>query len=185
MTQQKNPLILMDIDGVLNALAPLYGGVLDFPVTQHRINGYLITMNPLHREWVGAMTATGAELVWATMWQSEAATSFAPVFGHGTDWKHIDFHSHRLNAGEHPTHGSGDGIGGHKWPGILATVGDRPFVWVDDDAQDWQMDWCAKRTESGIPSLIVRPDADTGMSGDDFAQVMDFVELVSLDAALV
>jgi hypothetical protein len=45
-------------------------------------------------------------------------------------------------------------------------VGDRPFVWVDDDVDDFDVTYFAEDHQ-----LVQRVDASTGLTPDDFAAI--------------
>lgn len=181
------PLVLLDIDGVCNLLkrrsqeGPL--------TTSAIIEGYRIELNPEHPAMIARFASTGAELMWATMWEDKAALHFAPEAGFGHDWKHIDFYDHWESSfdtefddifatgyDDTESHGSGSSIGSLKWPGILATAGKRPFVWIDDDLADWQIEWAETRSAQGIPTLMVRPRPHIGMTPDDAELIVEFLQ---------
>lgn len=186
---EQKPLLLMDIDGVLNAFGawertgqrkdrhgqwvPTYRAPAHLRASA--ASGYQLLLNPSHPEWVEDLTVE-FEPMWATMWQSRA-WEFGEVAGFGVDWDWIDFQAHRPT--EVVGRMTGLGVGTYKHPGIVATLGDRPGVWVDDDMTPFQHDWAARRTEAGIPTLFIQPKAFKGMTREHVDQILSFAE--SLD----
>jgi hypothetical protein len=110
--------------------------------------------------------------VWATMWQERAALAFAPATGIGKGIeRHIDFDHYQRRNGQR----TGAGVGDYKHPGVVATVGRHPFVWIDDDLSDWQHGWARQRTESGLPTLLVQPSPAQGLTERQYATVKRFL----------
>jgi hypothetical protein len=187
----KQPLFLLDIDGVAN----IFDGWIPSDETEPFISksgetkyrrrhvapahlreawaaGYSLLLDPRHPEWIAEIEAAGFDSVWATMWQDRAATEFAPVAGFGSSWDHLDFHSfHQVGEWRR----TGAGVGSYKWPGITAVLGDdTPGIWVDDDMEPWQHAWAEARTERGIPTLFIQPETHRGMTRDHVNQVLAF-----------
>ena len=107
------PLVLVDIDGVLNAFRAYY------PNRHQRLavaGCYRVLLDTRHRGWFDVL-GQYAELRWATMWQADAGPVFGRVAGLGTDWDYLDFDSAwRTVRGQR----TGVGVGGYKWPVIEA-----------------------------------------------------------------
>jgi HAD domain in Swiss Army Knife RNA repair proteins len=85
----KPPLILLDVDGVLN---PEFSAKTRRRLQYHEgwlsrkvwADGsqYRVFLNPLHGSWLRELaSATGAELAWATTWEHWANVSIAPLLG--------------------------------------------------------------------------------------------------------
>lgn len=117
------PLILIDVDGVLNALRR------PGPEWQHykrMCDGrtFNLWLNPAHGPMLRNLAEeTGAELVWATTWEHDANTAIGPTIG----------------LPELPVIevSKGEGLEGRgccsKTPAVAEYVNGRPFVWFDDD----------------------------------------------------
>ena len=170
----RKPIILLDIDGVVNAFR--YRKVPDADQPKYKrkhVNGYTVTYRPEWIKWVDDMTAL-SDMTWASMWVSDALDHFAPrtKIGLGIE-RYIDFHAHYEEASEQRT---GRGVGDYKHPGILVTVGDRPFIWIDDDISPRQWEWALARTASGIPTLLIQPDPAVGLEWDHVARVHKFIK---------
>ncbi|MFI7131591.1 HAD domain-containing protein [Nonomuraea sp. NPDC050153] len=117
------PLILLDVDGVLNAWHrqgphwQTYDAVSD-------IGTFKVNLNPEHGPMLLQLAAeTGAELVWATTWELHANLSIAPLIGL-PDLPVILVNSGREVPYVHP-----------KTPPVAEYVMRRPFVWFDDDLE--------------------------------------------------
>jgi len=124
--EQPRPLILVDVDGVLNparSRALGYRGHWVFPGgLAHRL-----LLNPAHGQMLTDLAgATGAELVWASYWRNRANTWVAPRVGLPPlcfvpippRWRS-------------PTRST---PGNWKARHVAAWVGQTPFVWFEDDA---------------------------------------------------
>jgi len=171
MSKHDKPIFLADVDGVLNAFRHRPGpGQPQYK--WRRIQGYKIFFRPEWVEWVDGLVAVSDEY-WASMWHSAAVDHFAPRTGIGTGiGRYIDFDFHHERAlGER----TGGGVGPYKHPGIVATVGDRPFVWIDDDIAEWQHHWAAQRNAGGIPTLLIQPDPAVGLTEEHVALAHQFL----------
>jgi hypothetical protein len=176
-------MLLLDVDGVLNAFGawtriderlPLRGDNVRAPegFRSQRVDGYHLLLNPEHASWVSEL-AQRFDMVWATMWQDRAPSVLAPAVGFGADWPFIDFtrfQSHRT------TQRTGLGVGGYKFPGVVATVGERPMVWIDDDLEPAIYEWAAERDSSGVPTLLVQPFPDEGWTRAELDAVLAFAD---------
>jgi hypothetical protein len=151
--EQLTPLILVDVDGVLNpgrSSSDAYRSHWVFPSgIAHRL-----LLNPLHgRMLTGLAEATGAELVWATYWRHRANTWIAPRIGlprHRfvpipTRWK--------LRRRSSPGH--------WKARHVAAWIGRTPFVWLEDDPNIPR--WLAGQPGLGR-HLVVTVDPATGLN---------------------
>lgn len=191
--KDNRPLLLVDIDGVLN----LFGAwvstgkvwwdtkgrmrqstVAPEHLREDRARGYSLLFNPEHPEMFSELEQH-FDTVWATMWM-DSAWQFGEKAGFGTEWDFIDFEAFRpMTTGRQMT---GNGVGSFKHPGIVDTLGDRPGIWVDDDMTPFQHEWAQKRTEAGIPTLFIQPDPEFGMTREHFEQILEFAESLKVDS---
>jgi hypothetical protein len=177
------PLLLLDVDGVLNAFqawelidpeAPMLRGNVRAPHgwRHAQADGYQLLLNPEHADWVKRLSRQ-FEMVWATMWQQRAPLALAPTVGFGADWPWIAFDSYQHRATSQRT---GLGVGSYKFPGVVATVGNRPMVWVDDDLEPAIYEWAAERDAGGIPTLLVQPSPHEGWTPAELEAVLAFAD---------
>lgn len=157
------PLVLVDVDGVLNPAASHAAGYARhwvFPCgVAHRL-----LLNPQHGPMLAELAeVTGAELVWASYWKARANTWIAPRVGlpslrfvpiptrWGSGW--------RLQARQAP--------GRWKACAVAAWVGQRPFVWLEDDAS---VAGCLGEEPGLGRHLVVRVDPAIGLTGQHVAK---------------
>ena len=146
------PVILLDVDGVLNACPhrdPEKVGFTDFRVKL--CDGFKITHS---LEMGERLIALDADIVWLTTWENRSNTLIGPLFG----WPEFPVLE-----------------GGEEWyrPGWWkSTVAEkfirenpRPFVWIDDDLADaednGEIDWVG---DVDLPHFGVAPLTTTGLT---------------------
>jgi hypothetical protein len=153
------PLVLVDVDGVLNPARPAglgYRRHWVFPAgVAHRL-----LLNPSHgRMLTDLADATGAELVWGSYWQNRANTWIAPRVGLPS-----------LRFVPIPPRwrpGAWSSPGWWKARHVAAWIGDAPFVWFDDDLT--VIGGLAGQPGLGR-HLVVRVDPATGLTDDHVEQ---------------
>ena len=139
------PLLLVDVDGVLNPLVRIAVFPRDF--AEHRLEGFRVLLSARHGVWLNAL-ADRFDLVWATTWEDDANRLIAPLIGLPTDLPVIRF-------------GDPERPGTWKLPDVAAYVGDRPAAWVDDDLWGDAEAWARARA---APTLLVRTDPAVGLA---------------------
>jgi hypothetical protein len=148
----ERPLLLLDVDGVLNPLAarPPPG------FTALQIDGYEVAISARHRMWLQELVLS-FELVWATTWEGAANESVGPLLGL-PELPVVTFEGERI---------------GETWKlgAVRAFVGDRPLVWIDDELFADARDWADHRP---APTLLIRPASSVGMTAAHFNQVCQF-----------
>lgn len=78
----ERPLVLLDVDGVLNALALQPGPAWEHHTCQNWNGSYRVRLNPSHGPMLLKLAEeTGAELVWATTWCDDANKQIGPKVG--------------------------------------------------------------------------------------------------------
>ena len=155
------PLILLDVDGVLNPLqrSPGYQRYRASP------NGitYRLLLNPRHGPLLtGLAEATGAELVWASYWTHTANDWIGPRVGLPT-----------LRSVPIPPRDPRYSLGGWKARHVAEWIGDVPFVWLEDESD--VTDALAGAPTLG-PHLIVPVDPEEGLTGLHVEQARGWLE---------
>ena len=172
-TQVEAPLLLVDVDGVLNAVvAPPFAtlkaggtssGVFEAEFTARN---FPIRVPVGTREQIAELQSL-FECVWATTWEDNAAEHLSPVLGFGADWPVIRFHDDFPDAGT------------WKLPAVqrfaeLPENQSRALAWIDDDLQPDALEWTAHRTRAGVHTLMVRPEANVGFTSRHFQRLLAF-----------
>jgi hypothetical protein len=155
------PLVLVDVDGVLNPLqrSP---GYQRYRATPNGIT-YRLLLNPRHGPMLtGLAEATGAELVWASYWTDTANEWIGPRVG-----------LPRLRSIPIPPRDPEYTYGGWKALHVAEWIGERPFVWLEDEPD--VPDALAGGPRLG-PHLIVPVDPRTGLTGDHVEQARGWLE---------
>ncbi|MDP9849208.1 HAD domain-containing protein [Streptosporangium lutulentum] len=157
------PLVLLDVDGVLN---PQRRSFLRFRRYEVVIDGeaHGILLDPRHGAKLVALARdTGAELAWATSWEQHANTEISPriglphlpvitVAGDLTSW-----------TGEH-----------FKTRPVADYVRHRPFVWFDDDLTPADQNYL--RAHPGVGAfLLIDVDPRTGLADHHLDQARDWL----------
>jgi hypothetical protein len=148
------PILLLDVDGVLNALHPPFRAPDTWEDWQQaKIEGITITYSP---EMGRRLMALEADIHWLTTWEHMANKYIGPLLG-----------LPELPVIDRPNLEADDP---HWWKSIAAelfmlTNMGRPCIWIDDDITEAmrheEIEW-AHAWESAI--LTVSPDPRTGIT---------------------
>lgn len=124
-----------------------------------------------HQEMVESLRALDIDLVWLTTWRSDAPKSIGKLIGWGEDARVL-----------HPL----DGI--TRFPSIYwkyaALIQDQkddpaPFIWVDDELDNFER-WVDEEFEAlESQSLIVAPNSILGISPRNVEDMREFIKQVS------
>jgi hypothetical protein len=166
------PLLLVDVDGVLNAVVGTpFGARKEMTASmpfeaEFEASGLPIRVPAGTRERIEALQ-TLFDCVWATTWEDRARSELAPVLGFGADWPVIRFKDDFPDSGT------------WKLPAVQRYAErpehrDRPLAWIDDDLEPDALEWAAWRSRSGPRTLMVRPDADLGFTSRHFRRLLAF-----------
>jgi hypothetical protein len=139
------PVLLLDVDGVLNP----YGGACPAGYAEHALfpdDDEPVRVCPAHGEWIAEL-AGPYEVVWATGWGHAANRLLGPL---------LDLPA--LPVVEFPTVPFAPEL---KVPVIDRYVGARPAAWIDDLLGPAARDWAADRT---APTLLLPADPAVGLT---------------------
>jgi hypothetical protein len=139
------PLLLMDVDGVLNPYPGLPEGYKEFEFFPE--DEEPVRLAAVHGDWLREL-ASHFTMVWATAWGQHANRLLSPHFG-----------LPELPVIVSPT-GRFEGVP-EKLPAIDTFVGDRAMAWVDDIITDQARVWATQRTG---PTLLIEVDPAVGLT---------------------
>jgi hypothetical protein len=160
------PVLLLDVDGVLNAVRP------DLPEgwQRGRFNGYVLSWDPSVVARLRAMHESGAvELQWLTTWTEMADRILAEPLGLP---RGLRTHSRDVL----PTGFGGSLRGLSGWWKLAAARAvaqaepDRRIVWIDDDLADQAEDTSGWIAEHG-DVLVIAPDYSIGLTHAELDRV--------------
>ncbi|MEO3875455.1 HAD domain-containing protein [Nonomuraea sp. B12E4] len=159
------PLLLIDVDGVLN---PMSRPGPDFRPYRCTIGTevYTVHLNPWHgRRLLDLALTTGSELVWATTWEEHANDWIAPRIG-------LPALPVIPMRPEDPSE-FGETF---KTPHVAAYAGRRPFVWFDD--QVWAEDEEYLRVHRGLTDfLLIHVDPRSGLTSRHLGMAHEWLTL--------
>ncbi|MGW6280119.1 HAD domain-containing protein [Kribbella sp. NPDC055071] len=148
------PLLLLDFDGPLN---PHRADGIPPGYERHELTEgsktWRILLNQQHGVELNALAET-FDLAWATSWEHGANRLLAPLLGL-PDLPVI------LWPSRTPVR-----RGSWKTPYVADWVGNRPFVWVDDEVGDAEVE-----RFDGEHQLVYPVDARIGLAAGDFAAI--------------
>jgi hypothetical protein len=164
------PLILIDVDGVLN-IYPRRASQLGTPWidAKCRVAGWSlrVTLNPDHGPMLLALAEKhDAQLVWATTWERDANREISPLVGLPTDLPVIGVERDRQMLGS-PVPGVM-----RKVPYVADYVGGRPFVWFDDDLSPRDGEYLA---DHAGPHCLITVDDWDGLTLADIEQADEWL----------
>jgi hypothetical protein len=139
------PLLLLDVDGVLN---PFAAASCPQGFTEHEffLHEGPVRLNPVHGRWLRGL-AEHYEIVWATGWEEDANLLLAPLLGLPR-FPVILFPPKPFDPRE-------------KVPPVAAFVRDRPAAWVDDALTPPAHAWAEGRPS---PTLLIAADPAVGLT---------------------
>ncbi|MER7063978.1 HAD domain-containing protein [Streptomyces albidoflavus] len=149
------PLILLDVDGVLNAFRR------PGPEWQRfRRMGFHLWLNPAHGPSLLKLAAElDCELVWATTWEHNANTEIAPLVGL-PELPVIEVGRPRQLPDANVL---------WKTPAVADYVNGRPFLWFDDDVDENDRAYLAAH-DNVAEFLLIVTNGDDGLTTDHLEQ---------------
>lgn len=138
------PLLLLDVDGVLNPYPGTPDGYAEYAFFPDDDEPVRLCAD--HGRWLREL-AGWFEIVWATGWGEEANRLICPAFGL-QPLPVIPLPSIPFDPRA-------------KLPAVAAYAGERPVAWVDDIVTDEARAWADERPQ---PTLIVEIDPARGLA---------------------
>jgi hypothetical protein len=151
------PLLLLDVDGVLNPFAapacpPGYIEHDLFPGKEP------VRLCPAHGPWLQELAAR-FQIVWATGWGENANRLLAPLLRLPAlpviSFPQVPFDPH------------------HKLPAIVTYAENRPLVWIDDMLESDEFAWAASRP---TPALLISIDPAEGLTRPVIDQALQWAD---------
>lgn len=159
-SQASRPLLLLDVDGVLNPL-----GVRDAPgFTAHWLGDpgtggrVRVLLSPEHGRWLTALDDV-FDLVWATSWEQDADLLIADLVGLPRGLPFITFTDQTGWTS--------------KLPDVVRFVGDRAAAWVDDQLGPEVHAWAASRV---APTMLLATDHRVGLTPQHIERLREFAD---------
>lgn len=146
------PLVLLDVDGVLNPLKRPHRGYRRFRVSPGGVT-FKLWLNAAHGpQLLELAESTGSELAWASYWCDGANEWVGPKVG----LPELPY----VPIPRFPGEPDGISLGAWKARHVAAYVGERPFVWFEDepDAAERLLDHLAEGSH-----FLVRVDPLKGL----------------------
>lgn len=162
------PLLIVDIDGVLNPDMPRDNPEPPWITFVAQWSGYVVALNPEHgKELLAIAERTGCELVWGTTWEEHANDEVASRLGlPALPVVHVTTPPEVLDSWV-------IWKSGH----IAKYAAGRPFVWLDDHPSELDSRYLAA---NGAPDhLIVQIDPETGLEDHHLRQAEEWLESCS------
>ena len=151
-----NPLLLVDVDGVLNPFCfekPPEGFETYemFPKDEEPV-----LLSEIHGQWLRELSHA-YRMVWVTAWGEEANRLISPVFGLPR-WPTIPFPPIPFDPAE-------------KVPAVQQFVDDQPCAWIEDNMTSEASDWAAHRQ---APTLLISTNPAMGLVKEMVDRLLDW-----------
>lgn len=185
------PILLLDVDGVLNPLdaedLSLFDPLEDVVgawATQAEV--YHSKHNHVRLE----VLQLRFDLVWCTGWEDRANDVVGPVHGL-PKLDVVRFDSMTLGGVHLPPTFSGqewlESTSCWKLPWVASWLerhDNPPVAWVDDQIEQGDLEWANRRNVAGQPTFLVRPDPTKGLTDEHVRHLMQWALGLDLDADL-
>lgn len=162
------PLLLIDVDGVLN----IFNGSQNRKLyVEHQVGPYRIKFRIGMSDWLVELVDHFIP-VWCTMWDDSANLDLCPLL----DWPSLpyipcaDTRDNAVEWGGNLLHSKVDPITRH--------VGDRPFVWIDDEVGKHDFAWATARDRHVAPTQLIKTDDRVGLERHHVNRLIKWAELI-------
>jgi hypothetical protein len=156
VTLEVRPLLLIDVDGVLNPLAVEPPGHVPAGFVAHELDGLRVLLAREHGAWLTELAAD-FDPVWATSWEHDADRLIAELVGLPRGLPVINFESQTGWT--------------TKLPDVIRFVGDRPLAWIDDVFGPAEHAWAGSR---GVATLLIQTDHQVGLTSGHIDRLRRF-----------
>jgi hypothetical protein len=110
--------------------------------------------------------------VWCTMWDDEANTELCPLLG-WPSLPYIPCRDDQVSVVEW------NGVYLHTKVGSITDhVGDRPFVWIDDEIGKDDFRWASARDDQLAPTLLIKTDDRVGLERHQVNRLIKWAALI-------
>ena len=159
------PVLLIDVDGVLNPEGSrrTIGRREDVRFRKYSLGGFRVFLSRDHGAWLAGL-ADRYDLAWCTTWEHDANRLVSPLVGLPRDLPVVTFDW---------------SVSARKLPFVDAWLAGRPALWIDDDIDETELGWAARRSADGIPTRILVPDPTTGLTPEHVAEAAAFAASIA------
>ncbi len=161
-------LLLLDVDGVIN----IFNGSQNTKrYVRHQVGPYPIKIRRELSGWLDVLVDHFIP-VWCTMWDDAANLDLSPLL----DWPSLPYIP---CADTRDTVIEWNGVLLHSKVGpITEHVGDRPFVWIDDEITKNDMAWASVRDSELAPTLLIQTDDRVGLQSFHVDRLIKWADLI-------
>lgn len=176
------PVLLLDVDGVL---APFGAGPDKLHThAEHSVDAISVWLHRDLKDMMQRLVQSFA-LIWGTMWENRANEHLLEPMGLEDPLEFIEFWRAVPGVEQHMNHVTytDKSIQSWKLPWIRewARQDGRPCVWIDDEALEDATEWAVKRTEGGIPALVIRTNPALGFIDEHLEELEAWAEKVTAE----